>query len=286
MSDNDLITADKLIDKIDIPAQPELLIAINRESKKGQCDFDLVADMISNDIGIASEVLKTVNSPLFGLNQTITSIQQAVGLLGLLRIITLVRDVSLRQMVSDGLDLSQFWIAASKDAQICGLIATQSKIIDPEEAYTFGLFHNAGIPILMQNYPDYEEQIHGDSMLSGLEATKAEDNVYKVNHAIVGYYLCDKWFLPEHICKALFYHHRSHLVFKKTKKHDDPFVILLALLVTAQHITGAKEGAANEEEYPLHWKAMQPKLREIFQLDENGYNDLINKTKEQLLQVG
>ncbi|MBV1871516.1 MAG: HDOD domain-containing protein [Gammaproteobacteria bacterium] len=284
MSNNELITADKLIEKIEIPAQPELLVAINRESKKGQCDFDLVADMISSDISIASEVLKTVNSPLFGLNQTITSIQQAVGLLGLLRVIALVRDVSLRQLVSDGLDLSKFWMAASKDAQICGLIATQSKIIDPEEAYTFGLFHNAGIPILMQNYPDYEEQMQGDSMLPGIEATKAEDRVYKVNHAIVGYYLCDKWFLPEHICKALFYHHRSHLVFKKIKKYDDPFVILLALLVTAQHIAGEKEGAANEEEYPQHWKAMQPKLRKIFRLDEDGYNDLINNTKEQLLQ--
>ena len=285
MSTNDLLTADKLVEKIEIPAQPELLISINQEAQKENCDFDMVAEMISNDISVASEVLKTVNSPLFGLRQNITSIQQAVGLLGLLRVITLVRDVSLRQTVSEGLELESFWQAASKDAHVCALIAAETKIIDAEEAYTFGLFHDAGIPILMQNYPDYPDRIKGTSMLPNLEATKVEDNIYKVNHAIVGYYLCDKWFLPEHICKALFYHHRSHLVFQKANKYETPFIILLAILVTSQHIIGTKVGVGKEQEYPNQWNDMLPKLLEIFRLDEESFSVLVENVREQLKQL-
>lgn len=282
MSSSELLTADKLIEKIDIPSQPELLMSIDQEAQKERCNFDLVAEMISNDISIASEVLKTVNSPLFGLRKSVTSIQQAVGLMGLHRVIGLVRNVSLRESVSKGLNLESYWQSAAKDAQTCALIAQKTNLIDAEEAYTFGLFHDAGIPILMQNYPDYQSRLKDASMQSGLEGTKAEDSVYKVNHAIVGYYLCDKWFLPEHICKALYYHHRSHLVFQKTKNYDSPFIILLALLVTSQHIIGAKSQAEGEQEHPSRWDEMQTPLQEIFKLDEEAYSSLIASISEQL----
>jgi HD-like signal output (HDOD) protein len=282
VSSSELLTADKLVEKIDIPSQPELLISINQEAQKERCNFDLVAEMISNDISIASEVLKTVNSPLFGLRQSVTSIQQAVGLMGLHRVIGLVRNVSLRESVSKGQNLESFWQSASKDAQACALIAQKTNIIDAEEAYTFGLFHDAGIPILMQNYSDYQSRLQDASMQSGIEATKAEDNAYKVNHAIVGYYLCDKWFLPEHICKAVYYHHRSHLVFQKAKNYDSPFIVLLALLVTSQHIIGIKSRKEDGPEYPSQWDEMQTQLQEIFKLDEEAYSSLITSTSEQL----
>ena len=282
MSSSELLTADKLVEKIDIPSQPELLMSISLEAQKERCNFDLVAEMISNDISIASEVLKTVNSPLFGLRKSVTSIQQAVGLMGLHRVIGLVRNVSLRKSVSKGLNLESFWQSATKNAQTCALIAKKTNLIDAEEVYTFGLFHDAGIPILMQNYSDYQGSLKDASMQSGLEGTKAEDTIYKVNHAIVGYYLCDKWFLPEHICKAVYYHHRSHFMFKKTKSYDSPFIILLALLVTSQHIIGAKSQVEEEKEYPSLWNEMQSPLQEIFKLDEEAYSALIADINEQL----
>lgn len=282
MSSSQLLTADKLVEKIHIPSQPALLMSINQEAQKERCNFDLVAEMISNDISVSSEVLKTVNSPLFGLRQSITSIQQAVGLVGLHRVVGLVRNVSLRESVGKGLNLEPFWQSATKSAQICALIARTTKLIDAEEAYTFGLFHDAGIPILMQNYPNYQSDVNNTSMQSGLEGTKAEDSSYKVNHAIVGYYLCDKWFLPEHICKALYYHHRSHLVFQKAKNYDNPFIILLALLVTSQHIIGTRNQAEDEHEYPSHWNEMQPPLQEIFKMDRDAYASLVANIIDQL----
>ena len=281
MSSKELLTADKLVEKIDIPSQPELLMSINQEAQKERCNFDRVADMISKDISIAAEVLKTVNSPLFGLRHSVTSIHQAVGLMGLHRIIGLVRNISLREAISKGQNLETFWQSASEYAQTCALLALETKIIDADEAYTFGLLHDAGIPILIQNYPDYLSNIKNASLQSGMAATKAEDNAYKVNHAIVGYYLCDKWFLPEHICKAVFYHHRSYLVFQKAKKLDDPFVILLALLVTSQHIIGSRNLVESESEHPAHWRDIQTFLIEIFQLDEKSFNSLIAKTREE-----
>ena len=249
-----------------------MLISITREIKKENCNFDLVAALISADIGIAAEVLKTVNSPLFGLSENISSIQQAAALLGFEKVVLIVRDVALRSELSRGLDLGDFWHSASKLAACCAFLAHEKSIINPDEAYTFGLFHDAGIPILMQNYEDYKENTYSVSLFTDLKKTKREEQSYKLNHAIVGYYLCYKWFLPEHVCKAVYYHHRSHLVFEKIKYKVNDFVRLLALLVVAQHVvTSPMEGS----EYPEHWQAMLPNLLLILDLDEAGFEQLI-----------
>ena len=260
-----LLTANKLVEALEIPAQPDLLISISEEIKKENCNFDLVAAHISADIGIAAEVLKTVNSPLFGLSKNISSIQQAAALLGFERVVSLVRDVSLRSGLSKGLDLGGFWHSASKLAVCCALLARETRAIDPDEAYTFGLFHDAGIPILMQNYEDYEESMYSSSLFTDLKKTKQEDKAYKLNHAIVGYYLGYKWFLPEHVCKAIYYHHKSHIVFEKVKNKSDEFVKLLALLAIAQHVQALPEEG---DERPEHWHAMLPNLLLILDIEE------------------
>ena len=267
-----LLTANKLVDALEIPAQPEMLIAITREIKKENCNFDLVAELISADIGLAAEVLKTVNSPLFGLSQNILSIPQAAALLGFEKVVSIVRDVSLRSELSKGLDLDSFWYSASKLAACCAFLARENSIVNPDEAYTFGLFHDAGIPILMQNYEDYKENTDSVSSFTDMKKTKCEEQSYKLNHAIVGYYLCDKWFLAEHVCKAVYYHHRSHLVFDKMKYKADDFVRLLALLVVAQHVVNQP---TDSSEYPEHWQAMLPNLLLIFDLDEVDFELLI-----------
>lgn len=283
MENKELLTGDQLVERIEIPAQPELLVSINREAQKEDCNFDAVAQLISNDIGVSSEVLKTVNSPLFGLRQNITSIQQAVGLLGLLRVISLVRDVSLRQSVSKGLHLEKFWNSASRVAATCRLIAHKTQLIDADEAYTFGLFHDAGIPILMQNYADYLQQIGETSLGTNLEATRVEDNVYKVNHAIVGYYLCEKWYLPDHIGKAIFYHHRTFNAFqKKSKAQENNFLLLLAILVLAQHIIALQEQRDTDIEHPEHWTSLQPYLEGIFKYDSEGIQSIISATRTEI----
>ena len=260
-----LLTANKLVEALEIPAQPEMLVSITKEIKKENCNFDLVASHICADIGIAAEVLKTVNSPFFGLSKNIASIQQAAALLGFERVVALVRDVSLRTVLSQGLDLGDFWHSASKLAICCAILAREIRVIDTDEAYTFGLFHDAGIPILMQNYEGYEENMRSSSTFTDLKKTKQEDSLYKLNHATVGYYLGHKWFLPEHVCKAIYYHHKSDAVLGKMKNKPDEFVTLLALLVIAQHVVALPE---EDDDYPEHWQAMLPNLLLILDVDE------------------
>lgn len=280
MHDETLIAAEHLVDKIEIPPQPKLLVAINAEAKKKDCNFTTVADLICSDMSVASEVLKTANSPVFGKRRTIGSIQQAISLLGLKRTIALVRDVSLKQTLNQGLHLESFWQESFKTANACALIAKKTGIVDAEEAYTFGLFHNAGIPILSINYKNYHKIIGSVSLESGPQAITLEEKHYKLNHAIVGYYLCSKWLLPEHICKAVFYHHRLQSVIEKNSKKETQLAGLLVTLFTAQQ-------AIKSNDHEL--KELSPELKNSLfntvQCNQASYQTLINTVQEELLAL-
>ncbi|MBA6294873.1 HDOD domain-containing protein [Colwellia sp. MB02u-9] len=61
-----------------IPAKPELLTLLQADGQANSANVKAEALIIEKDVGLASSILKTVNSPLFGLNAKFRNIQQGV----------------------------------------------------------------------------------------------------------------------------------------------------------------------------------------------------------------
>ncbi len=72
----------KVLQGIAIPPQPQIMVDLQMEQMSPDCSISAIADLIGQDIGLAGSILKTVNSPFYGLSNKITSINQAVNLLG------------------------------------------------------------------------------------------------------------------------------------------------------------------------------------------------------------
>ncbi|MDH5377526.1 MAG: HDOD domain-containing protein, partial [Gammaproteobacteria bacterium] len=92
---------------ISIPPKPQILVDLHKvgdNTKK-------IVDLISQDTGVSATVLKTINSPFFGLAKKITSIQQAVLLLGNQSVINIVNSLILRTSLHKDQDenMSEFW---------------------------------------------------------------------------------------------------------------------------------------------------------------------------------
>jgi HD-like signal output (HDOD) protein len=85
-----------LLKGISIPPQPQVLVDLQLEQLDPHCSIASLAQIISQDVGLAGAVLKTVNSPFFGLTNQISSVQQAVNLLGINSVISLVNAHSIR----------------------------------------------------------------------------------------------------------------------------------------------------------------------------------------------
>ncbi|WP_269087637.1 HDOD domain-containing protein [Candidatus Reidiella endopervernicosa] len=103
MSENNEIESaqiDEILKGITIPSPPQIMADLQMEMVMPDPDLSAMADLISKDAGLSGSVLKTVNSPFFGLRREIVSIKQAVTLLGIKTILNLVNAYFLRNEMS------------------------------------------------------------------------------------------------------------------------------------------------------------------------------------------
>jgi HD-like signal output (HDOD) protein len=228
--------ARKIVSEIGIPPCPAILTKLLREMREDDPDFQGIGTMLSSDIGLAAAMLKTVNSPFYGLGRKATSIQQALMLLGLQNVARLVTGLLLRQAfaVSNNDAMEGFWTNAANIAAGTAHLARTLRCAERDEAYTFGLFRDCGMPLLACKYADYAALLHGESLKHGRALLEAEEERYGVTHALVGYHMATSWFLSADLCLAIQQHHDVRLL-----ENDDltgKAGTLIALGMLAEHI--------------------------------------------------
>jgi HD-like signal output (HDOD) protein len=170
-------------------------------------DFAKLGQLIGGDVTLAAAMLKTVNSPFYGLRVKVASIKQALALLGLRTVTHLVTGLLLRQAfpAGAGAHLEEFWERSAGNARASACLGRRMKGIDADEAYTFALFRDCGIPAMMAGFRDYRPE-HAIPT-PGRLVTELETERYGMNHAMMGSCLAKSWLLPEAICHAVLWHH-------------------------------------------------------------------------------
>ncbi|UTA48108.1 HDOD domain-containing protein [Simiduia sp. 21SJ11W-1] len=270
-----------LLKGINIPPQPQVLVDLQMEQLDPQCSINALAKIISQDVGLAGAVLKTVNSPFFNLTNKISSIQQAVNLLGIDSVISLVNAHSIRGALSDEqiIALGKFWDTAIDIAQVATHVAKQIGIDSPEEAYTLGLFHNCGIPLLMmryENYPEVMQRAYADP-INTINAT--ENAELHTNHCVVGYYVARSWKLPQHLCQAIHNHHQvaQQLVSDSVDSREKN---LLAVLKIAEHFCGNYKIFGQQTE-DHEWQRLQEQILIYVGLSQYDFENLRQQLSDQ-----
>lgn len=199
-----------------IPARPEILEVLEQEQRKEHPDLRVIGNLIAADISLAAYVLKTINSPVYGLNRSITDIRQSVMLLGLDNILQLVTFFKLRDATSRHkacISLERFWDTAIETATVMvRLLQPLGLKLPLEDVYSAGLFHDCGIPLMATRYQDYKELLQLANNTQDQLVTALEDVRYHSNHAVIGYYVGNSWHLPVHTCELVLRHHDPSLL--------------------------------------------------------------------------
>ena len=266
-SELDICQAQSLVKGIDIPPRPAALQAVMAERNAEYPDLIKIAATISADVSLSAGVLKTINSPLYGMRREISSIQQAITLLGFRTVANLVTGISLR-LASGGagkLRLDRFWDSASDVALLASNLSRQLMVSDPEEAYTFGLFRDCGIPLLMQKYPDYL-QVLQEANSSEESFTEVEERHYPTNHTVVGYYVAHSWHIPKRICNAILNHHSTEMFVLEDQEESN----LIALIHLAEHIGHGYRRLTSD----LEWQRIGLDVLNYLDIDRASYYEL------------
>lgn len=219
---------------VGIPPRPEILNKLNTEARKDAPNFQHIEKLICADVGLSAALIKTINSPFYGLRNKAVSVTQAINMLGLSTLSRIVTGMVLRNTLSGAkqVNMERFWDASAKVALVSSYIAKQLPGINRDEAYTFGLFQDCGIPLLMNRFPNYKETLGLANKTPNKKFTEVEDEAHGMSHATMGYLLAKSWGLPDTITQAIRFHHEHEMLAEKqnTLSVDSQNLIALALL--------------------------------------------------------
>lgn len=278
MADLSIEETKKLLAGVVIPPRPVVVTAVMQERGSDAPNLRRVAQLISGDVGLSAAVMKTINSPLYGLRRQISSIDQAVNLLGMKNIGALVMGLALRNAVpSQGLD--RFWDSAARTALVASHLAYVLGCTDKEEAHLFGLFHDCGIPLLMQRFPNFRETLQLANNANDRAFTDVEDNRHGTNHTVVGSLLATNWHLPEHLRDAIRLHHDPSVF-----QSDQPSEVLnlIAIGHLAEHIESTFSRLSGDSE----WDKIEISVTNQLMLSADRLAELMSDAYELLEESG
>ncbi len=237
---------------IGIPPRRIILDRIASEMRKDDPDSRSLVHAISADVSLSAGLIKTANSPFFGFRSRVRSVNEALMVLGLDLAGRAIAGIILRKVFPNSLHLERFWDASARIAQLSGWLAQRvaNTRLRPDDAYTFGLFRDCGIPVLLNRFPGYNKVL----LLANEEAersfTAVEDSQLPTNHAMVGCLLAQNWWLPEETCLAIRHHHDVAVL--ETSLVSPPLTsrYLIAVVQLAEHLVQRHSGLSHTQEWP------------------------------------
>lgn len=237
---------------VGIPPCPVILERFMTEADKDEPDYHRLAGIIGTDVGLSAGLIKTANSPYFGMRQRVRSVNEALAVLGLNTASRAVAGIVLRNAFPLVQNLERFWDASARIARLSGWLAQQLEMrgLHADDAYTFGLFRDCGIPVLLGRFPDYETLLAAANNETVRGFTDIEDAALPTNHAMVGCILAQSWWLPEEICLAI----RNHHDLAALESASSPLPMLSRRLIAtsqlAEHILQQQLGLSLTHEWP------------------------------------
>jgi HD-like signal output (HDOD) protein len=208
----------KVLAKVSIKSQPKVLIELNRLARSEDVSFDVVSDLIGQDVGLSAKLLKLASSPIYSKGQKFASVHDALMAIGFEEFKTCFTSVTLTDLLGKiGYPYGGFWEHSRLVGRLAKEVAELLARPLSSAAYTLGLFHDVGAVLIPLYNRDYVEHIHRTLPLY-FGITELEFKMVKTNHCAVGEMFGQNWGLDEDLLQALRYHHRPDLNALKTKK--------------------------------------------------------------------
>lgn len=211
-----LITNERTLIKLNgedgIPSLPEIYYKIEKEIFSPEASIHRVVNLIAKDIALTTKIFQLVNSAFVGIAAKITDLHQAINILGL----NVVKSVILYEKVFSHLDkkeglkeiIETIWnhsLVVSTLSHKLTYHFTQKREL-AEEAYIAGILHDIGKIILMnieQNHSKVLEFFNNSASINDEDVKK----YYGASHSELGAYALSLWGFSKEIVEAILLHH-------------------------------------------------------------------------------
>ena len=195
-----------------LPAAPEVHSRLVRRLRDPNATLGEMAGLVSEDAGLAAQVLRLANGAYFGRGQSVTSLEGAAARLGtrLLSSVVLAAEAFGRFGVPAG----EFSMEAFQ--QHSTLVARIATALEPralwnDDAFSAGLMHDVGRLIIAAQMPQDYLRIEQRADKEGFPRHVVERELLGTDHAALGASLLGQWGLPSAVLDAVQRHHQVPL---------------------------------------------------------------------------
>lgn len=201
---------ERLVRDIGVPPQPAVIAALRSELGREDPDLRRVAAAVASDAALTAAVLRTANSPAYGLTRRAETLGQALAMLGLRQVSVIVASIVLRRLIpTDGPRLTRFWDVSAKRAWAMARLARGLRGVDVDIAQTFGLFCDVGIPLLMRRFDKYGATLQAANASPDETFTAVEGREHGTDHALIGALMARSWGVSQTVCLSIRLHHET-----------------------------------------------------------------------------
>ena len=195
----------------DIPTLPTTVAEVLRIVNTPECSAGRLSALILADPALSARVLRLANSAYYGFPRAVSSVLQAITLLGF----ATLRNVALSAAVFDlfrptsgrTLDLEGLWRHSVAVAASSKLVARRIRYTPLEKAFTAGLLHDLGKLIIARYLHSSQERIMALVESESIPIGDAEQRVLSVSHPAFGAWLAARWSFPPSLVDAIAFHH-------------------------------------------------------------------------------
>lgn len=206
-------TLHAILSSAELPTLPVVASRLLELTAREDAAFADIAELIAQDIALSAKILKVANSAFYNFPRQIASINQAVSLLGINAVRSLVLSFTFLSLGGPGdtsrFDLERFWEQALVGATGARLIAEQVAETKSDEIFTISLLRNIGQLIFALTVPARYDGILAQLATDTGEGSEValEEEELGLAHTVSGFEVARSWGLPPIMLAAIRYHH-------------------------------------------------------------------------------
>lgn len=196
-----------------VPSLPAIYNELTAALRSELTSLARIEEIVSRDVGMATKILQLANSAFIGVHGRVTSLRQAVSLIGLDTVRTLTLSIHVfshfdrRSGIAE--KIASLWAHSVEVGSLAHSIATRqtgSKAL-AEECFAAGLLHDTGKVILLSERPGEYAEVQHRLEEDGASIEEVESESLGCSHAQLGGYLMSIWGLPTSLVQAVAFHH-------------------------------------------------------------------------------
>jgi HD-like signal output (HDOD) protein/ActR/RegA family two-component response regulator len=197
-----------------VPCLPSLYFEVMKQLESPSASVESIAAVVGKDLAMTAKLLQMVNSAFFGLQQKVTSVHDAITILGMETVKSIVLSIHAFSHYEKSrlgqFSIDQLWshsVSVAREAKRITHAQTHDQLM-ADESFSAGLLHDIGKLALAANFPEKYTDALEYARSKKVALLEAEQKLLGATHCEAGAYLLGLWGMPISLIEAALFHHR------------------------------------------------------------------------------